>query len=62
MALVFINYRRCDDAYAAALLDFALSSRLGADRIFRASRSFRPALTSRKPSRRRSAAQVSCWW
>ncbi|WP_181320108.1 toll/interleukin-1 receptor domain-containing protein [Saccharothrix carnea] len=39
MSLVFINYRRRDDAYAAAFLDFFLSQRFGADQIFRAGRS-----------------------
>jgi hypothetical protein len=39
VSLVFINYRRRDDAYAAAFLDFFLSSRLGADQVFRAGRS-----------------------
>src|SRR5687768_1458624 len=36
---VFINYRRRDDAYAAAFLDDYLSRQFGADRIFRAGRS-----------------------
>lgn len=39
MDLVFINYRRRDDAYAAALLDHKLSEWLGGKHIFRASRS-----------------------
>ena len=39
MSLVFINYRRRDDAYAAAFLDFALSDEFGQDCIFRAGRS-----------------------
>lgn len=42
MTLVFINYRRHDEAYAAALLDEKLSATFGADRIFRASRSILP--------------------
>lgn len=36
---VFVNYRRGDDAYAAAFLDDALSREFGPDRIFRAGRS-----------------------
>ena len=39
---VFINYRRSDDAYAAALLDSELCARLGAENVFRASRSIPP--------------------
>jgi TIR domain len=44
VALVFISYRRCDDAYAAALLDLTLSSWLGAENVFRASRSIPPGV------------------
>lgn len=39
MAEVFINYRRRDEAYAAALLDEKLSQHFGSEVIFRASRS-----------------------
>ena len=42
MSIVFINYRRSDDAYAAALLDWELSGRLGGENVFRASRSIAP--------------------
>jgi TIR domain len=40
--LIFLNYRRRDDAYAAALLDYMLSERFGNGQIFRASRSIPP--------------------
>ena len=39
LSSVFINYRRRDEAYAAALLDEKLSEHFGSDNIFRASRS-----------------------
>lgn len=42
MAKVFINYRRQDDAYAAAYLDDFLSRVFGRDEIFRAGRSIPP--------------------
>jgi hypothetical protein len=38
---LFINYRS-EDSYAAVLLDRELTSRFGAERVFRASRSLRP--------------------
>lgn len=41
MTSVFINYRRRDEAYAAALLDEKLSRTIGPEAIFRASRSIR---------------------
>jgi TIR domain len=39
LGLIFINYRRRDEAYAAALLDEKLSKYFGSNFIFRASRS-----------------------
>jgi len=41
LPLIFINYRRRDEAYAAALLDEALSKHFDRDAIFRASRSIK---------------------
>jgi hypothetical protein len=48
VGLVFISYRRCDDAYAAALLDSELRIRFGADEVFRASRSIPPGADYKK--------------
>lgn len=39
MVSIFINYRRYDEAYAAALLDLLLSNHLGPDQVFLAGRS-----------------------
>ncbi|MDX3611307.1 toll/interleukin-1 receptor domain-containing protein [Streptomyces europaeiscabiei] len=39
---VFVSYRNADEPYAAALIDLALKERLGAERVFRASRSNTP--------------------
>ncbi|MBW4721748.1 toll/interleukin-1 receptor domain-containing protein [Saccharothrix obliqua] len=39
MTSIFINYRRRDDAYAAALLDYGLSQQFGPESVFRAGRS-----------------------
>jgi TIR domain-containing protein len=43
--LVFINYRTNDQPWAAVLLDHMLSSELGADSVFRDSRSIQPGTT-----------------
>lgn len=41
-AQIFINYRRDDEPYGAALLDHALSERFGPRRVFRAAKSISP--------------------
>lgn len=59
MAKVFINYRRQDDAYAAAYLDDSLSRVFGRDEVFRAGRSI-PAGEDYEQSIRMAVQNCSC--